>query len=61
MKKELLLPYKRVAFEGHRLPVPGRDEEYLQRLYGDYTVLPPPEERHPKHTGYLRFTEALHR
>jgi lipopolysaccharide cholinephosphotransferase len=61
MKKELLLPYKRVSFEGHRLPVPSRDEEYLQRLYGDYAVLPPPEERYPKHAGYLRFTEALHR
>ena len=60
MRKELLLPYKMMPFEGHMLPVPAREREYLDRLYGNFEQLPPEEDRKPKHTGYSRFMEALH-
>ena len=60
MRKELLLPYKMVPFEGHMLPVPAREREYLDRLYGNFEQLPPEADRKPKHTGYRRFMEALH-
>ena len=43
MKRELLLPYRNVVFEGHMLPVPNRTEEYLTQLYGDYQALPAAE------------------
>ena len=60
MKKELLLPYQRVPFAGHSLPIPAKERDYLNRLYGDFERLPAKEARVPKHTGYERFMEALH-
>ncbi|MBE5880996.1 MAG: LicD family protein [Lachnospiraceae bacterium] len=59
MKRELLVPYQRVLFEGHSLPIPGKEEEYLTKLYGDYNCLPPEEERAPKHEGYKHFVDAM--
>jgi lipopolysaccharide cholinephosphotransferase len=59
MDRELLVPYRRTEFEGHLLPVPCKEKEYLEKLYGDYEVLPPKEDREPKHDGYLRFVEAM--
>lgn len=59
MQRELLLPYRAVPFEGHMLPVPAREKEYLGRLYGDYNQLPSEEQQKPKHTGYDRFIAAL--
>lgn len=38
-----------VAFAGHRLPAPHDHDRVLQRLYGDYMTLPPPEKRVPHH------------
>ena len=60
MKRDLLVPYQDVPFEGYRLPIPAKQEAYLQRLYGDYKTLPPKDGRKPKHTGYIRFIEAKH-
>ena len=59
MDRELLVPYQRIEFEGHLLPVPCKEKEYLKKLYGDYEKLPPKEEQMPKHDGYLRFMEAI--
>jgi len=59
MDRKLLVPYQRVMFEGHLLPIPCREKEYLQKLYGDYEALPPERERAPKHDGYLRFMKAM--
>ena len=59
MDRELLVPYRRTEFEGHLLPVPCKEKGYLEKLYGDYEVLPPKEDREPKHDGYLRFVEAM--
>lgn len=58
MDREILVPYKTMAFEGYDLPVPNKTEEYLTKLYGDYGSLPPEEERQPKHDGYKRFMKA---
>jgi lipopolysaccharide cholinephosphotransferase len=44
-----LEPPAALEFEGLRVPVPGRWHEYLAQIYGDYTRLPPPDERHPRH------------
>lgn len=59
MKRELLVPFRKVPFEGNLLPIPGKEKEYLTRLYGDYSVLPPEEDRVPKHDGYKRFMLAI--
>lgn len=36
-------------FEGELYQIPAGTEAYLTHLYGDYTRLPPPEQRVPKH------------
>lgn len=59
MDKNILLPYQRVPFCGHMLPVPNQIQPYLQQLYGDYDSLPSVEDRHPKHSGYLQFIQAM--
>lgn len=38
-----------VNFEGHMLPIPSNAEKILERIYGDYTILPPVEDRKSKH------------
>ena len=43
---EVLLPTRPCNFEGRKLPVPGKAEEYLVLMYGDtWSELPPPEQR----------------
>ncbi len=59
MDRELLVPYQRVSFEGHDLPIPCREVEYLDKLYRNYKELPPAEDRKPKHDGYMRFMEVM--
>lgn len=59
MDRELLVPYQRTEFEGHLLPVPCKEKEYLGKLYGDYTALPPEADRAPKHDGYFRFIKCV--
>ena len=59
MKREILVPYKNMVFEGHPLPVPNQTEVYLEQLYGEYQTLPKEQERKPKHDGYVRFMNAM--
>ncbi len=61
MDRELLVPYRKVEFEGHMLPVPSKTEEYLKQLYGEYKKLPDEEDRNPKHEGYAKFMAAMKR
>lgn len=44
--KETLLPVSELEFEGLRVPAPHDPVRYLELMYGDWTVLPPVEERH---------------
>ena len=59
MDKDILLPYHRIPFCGHMLPVPHQVQPYLEHLYGDYNTLPPEKDRCPKHMGYLAFVHAM--
>ena len=36
---------RRMTFEGHELCMPADYDTYLRMAFGDYTQLPPPEER----------------
>lgn len=54
----MLLPVKRIDFEGHKLPVPGRTEDFLENIYGsDWTELPPVEKRRNHAPLRLKFEE----
>lgn len=52
MPRSYLMPLQKVEFETKEFLIPGREEEYLTRLYGDYKKLPPESERHPRHAIY---------
>ena len=57
MPKEYLLPLKRGTFESEEFWVPGKTEPYLTRLYGEYQILPPEEERYPRHPLYKTYED----
>jgi len=40
-----ILPLTKMNFEGHSFFVPSKTDKYLRQIYGDYTVIPPPENR----------------
>lgn len=46
---EMYAELERRNFETLSLPVPKQYNEYLTQLYGDYMMLPPLEQRVPKH------------
>lgn len=41
-----ILPTRKMAFSGAEIRVPSRIEAYLEKRFGDYMTLPPPEKRH---------------
>lgn len=41
-----LVPTQKAIFEGYELPVPGKVEDYLCNLYGNWRQIPAPEDRH---------------
>lgn len=45
IKKEDLLPYRDVRFEGMTVKVPKRPGVFLEMQYGDFMKLPPPHKR----------------
>lgn len=48
-RREWLEHRKEMAFEGHLFPVSQDHDGYLTYSYGDYTRLPPAEQRVPSH------------
>lgn len=44
--EDVLFPTSQLEFENHVFPAPHDPDRFLQLLYGDWTVLPSPEERH---------------
>lgn len=44
--EEVLFPVCELEFEGLKFPAPCNAERYLELMYGDWTALPPIEERH---------------
>lgn len=46
IKEDVLLPVSQLEFEGMKVPAPCDPEKYLSLMYGDWTALPPVEERH---------------
>ncbi len=44
--------YKEVSFENLKIRIPSGYHELLSNIYGDYMVLPPIEERVPRHKPY---------
>lgn len=49
MKKVDYINYDKLIFEGEKYKVPNNYKYHLEKLYGDYTTLPPKEEQKPKH------------
>ena len=45
IRKEDLLPYREVDFEGIKLNMPAKPEVFLSMQYGDYMTLPPLHQR----------------
>lgn len=46
-----------VEFEGHMLPIPQKSEKMLERIYGEYMLLPAVQQRKSKH--FFQITEAM--
>ena len=45
VKKQDLLPYRTVDFQGHAINIPAKPERFLRMQYGDYSELPPIHKR----------------
>lgn len=52
MPRAYLIPLQTVPFENEEFKIPGDIDPYLRQLYGDYYILPPEEERIPRHDMY---------
>ncbi|MBQ7421022.1 MAG: LicD family protein [Prevotella sp.] len=45
LPKDVLLPHKPIAFEGHTFEGPANADGMLRLIYGEYMLLPPKEKR----------------
>lgn len=52
---EVFFPEKELDFEGRKVYVHGKVEDYLEQLYGNYMQLPPEDKRHTHEPLELRF------
>ena len=55
--KERYLTPVELEFEGEMFKCPSNYDQYLEGLYGDYMVLPPPEKRTTRHDMKVYFKE----
>jgi lipopolysaccharide cholinephosphotransferase len=51
---DAVFPLGRVRFEDGNFPAPADPDAYLRAQFGDYMMLPPPEQRRPVHTSGIR-------
>ena len=54
-KAEVIFPTKEMAFEDITIKVPKEADQYIRDMYGDWTVIPPPEKRHNHCPVKLKF------
>lgn len=47
-------------FEGHMLPIPQESEKMLERIYGEYMLMPPVNQRKSKHFFKITENERAH-
>lgn len=40
-----IFPLSKISFEGHLFNAPAKVDEYLTETYGDWRIIPPPEQR----------------
>ena len=59
IEEETLLPVSYLSFEGLKVPAPHDPERYLRLMYGDWTVLPPDEERHTHLPKRIVFSDGV--
>lgn len=55
--KDYILPMKTHVFEGFSCPIPNKTDEFLKKLYGDWTKLPPEDKRVPSHSNNIYLKE----
>jgi lipopolysaccharide cholinephosphotransferase len=44
-KRDVFFPTKKMKFENLMVEIPNKADDYLRILYGNYMLIPPPEER----------------
>ena len=54
-RADTLVPTVQMCFEGISFPCPGKAEQYLECLYGDWQTLPPEEDRRTHSPLVLKF------
>lgn len=47
MRKEFVMNYSEIPFEGYLFSAPKRYDDFLKTLYGDYMTLPPKDQQRP--------------
>jgi len=52
VSEDMILPHKRIMFEGHEFPGPGNPEKFLRFKYGNYMELPHEAKRNFHQADY---------
>ena len=47
MRKEFVMSYSKLPFEGYLFSAPEQYDDFLKTLYGDYMILPPKSQQRP--------------
>ncbi len=58
-RRDWLFPLKETAFENITVKIPHREDLILTKQYGDYMLLPPPEQRVSHRPAVVEFDEEM--